>query len=484
MRTRMWRRWLNLFALVSLVVGIVGSSVQAATTVAQPELTLSGVSDLEVASSNELMLTAVNVPAETQITLTLPAGLTTDVAALNQRNNTSSEQFSARLEATDLLITTHAATTLKLAIPITAVTAGNYQLQATAGTLQSNFQAITTTETTPEASESTASSESTEATESAESTADATLQQEEATSETEANSTVVVDEDSTSTPSTPDLDSSLETAATTRATFFLRADQATGTSDIATSFYYGGDFTLSGTLNDTLKEKLTFVLVAYAHSGPGSVLQNRTLGTFNAILGDNQPWKYVVPDSYFPDPSTAMAGALYSFRIEARRTSGEMVSSSFKLAYIQGTIGITAPSQINFGNNLDVKATNAVTYMGRIPTGDKPLAVEDTRVFPAGVKINGWKLTASLTKQMTGETTGTVLTDSLHYLNNGTDYTLSSAASPVASLTTATPGKTTNLSDKWDAQNGLAFEPKPGQPKAEKYSGTVTWNLQETPPNS
>lgn len=84
---------------------------------------------------------------------------------------------------------------------------------------------------------------------------------------------------------------------------------------------------------------------------------------------------------------------------------------------------------------------------------------------------------------MTGASTGTVLTDSLHYLNNGTDYTLSSAASPVVSLQTATPGKNTVISDTWNAQNGLAFEPTPRQPKSEQYSGSVTWNLQETPAN-
>lgn len=459
MRTRMWRRWLNLFALVSLLVGIVGSSVQAATTAARPELILSGASDLKVGTSSELSLTVANVPAETQVAITLPAGLETDVTALNQLNNANSDQFSAQLDATNLLITTYDAIPLKLAIPITAVTAGSYQLQARAGTLQSKLQVIATTESSGSA----------------------------ATSETEdSSSSVVVDQPSTSTQSTPDLSSSLESATAARAStaISLKADQSNGTSDFQTSFYYGGDFTLSGTVKDGLTEKLTFVLVAVSVSGNGPVLKDRTLGTVNVTAEVSQNWKYVVPDSYLPDYSDSMVGTVYKFRLEARRsTNTDSGNASFNLAYIKGMIGITAPSLINFGEDLNVKETSAITYMGKIPTGDKSLAVEDTRVFPTGVKINGWQLTATLTKQMTGQTTGTVLTDSLHYLNNGADSTLSSAAVTVASLATATPGKTTNISSKWDTKTGLAFKPKPGQPKVEKYAGTVTWTLQETLPN-
>lgn len=122
--------------------------------------------------------------------------------------------------------------------------------------------------------------------------------------------------------------------------------------------------------------------------------------------------------------------------------------------------------------------------MGKVATGSQALEVTDTRKIPTGYPINGWNSTVALKKQMTGVTTKGVLTNSLHYIYKGTDNTLSSASSPVMSLTTGTPGKTTPVSAVWDSKNGIAFEPTAGQPVAgEQYTGAVTWTLQDAPVN-
>lgn len=161
MGKRMWRRSLNLLAILSLFLSVAISSVHAATT-AQPEIILCGVNQLQVWESKELSVSTTNLAAETQITLSLPAGLEFDEAQFKQRADVTEEQISIHREQAELVITLHTAMAMKLSLPVIAAKAGTYQLQARTATLQSNQQTVTVTdmqsatETTTEKNDSTA----------------------------------------------------------------------------------------------------------------------------------------------------------------------------------------------------------------------------------------------------------------------------------------------------------------------------------------
>ncbi|MFD0897575.1 cell surface protein [Loigolactobacillus binensis] len=450
MGKRMWRRSLSLLAVLSVFLGIVLSSARAAATT-QSVITLSGIDQMQVGESKTLVMTLVKLPATT-IKLTLPAGLKFDAASFEQQTAATQEQISVQEEQGSVLLTTHTVTTAKINLPLLAVKAGDYRLQAVTNTFQSNQQAIAVT----------AANETTTA------VAEATTTSDDGTTTKQADATV------------PTVASPAVQAASSIA---LKVDQAAG-SGIVTNNYYGGDYQVSGTVWDNTSETLSFYAVMTKISGNGATpVKEQLLGTVKMSSNVTQNWQFAIPDSYLPDVTVQSAGSLYRMRIEARQSTTNFGSGNFQLAYIQGNLGITAPSTITFGNNLSVNETQQLTYLGKIASGDQALTVVDTRTFPASSTLNGWQLTVSLAQQMTGNRTGTILTNSLHYLNDGTDYTLSSAASPVASLVTATPGKNTAVSANWNAQNGLAFEPTPGQPQAEQYGGSVIWNLQETPPN-
>lgn len=487
MGKRMWRRSLNLLAILSLFLSVAISSVHAATT-AQPEITLSGANQLQVGESKELIVSTANLAAETQITLSLPAGLEFDEAQFKQQADVTEEQISVHREQAELVITLHTAMAMKLSLPVIAAKAGTYQLQARTTTLQSNQQTVTVTdmqsatETTTEKNDSTATVTTPE---DGSSTSVAESNNTSSSSTTTASSSATSEKEfSASTSTTPVLNSKSIIQSRASSTISLKVDQSSGTSSLLTNNYYGGDYQVSGTVWDNTAETLSFYAMMTKRDGNGATpAKEQLLGTVKVASNVQQSWQFTIPDSYLPDVNTQSAGSHYRVRIEARQTTSNFGSANFQLAYVQGNLGLTAPSMVNFGDNLSVTETEKRTFLGKIAAGDQPLAVKDTRIFPASSTINGWQLTVSLAQQMTGASTGTVLTDSLHYLNNGTDYTLSSAASPVASLQTATPGKNTVISDTWNAQNGLAFEPTPGQPKSEQYSGSVTWNLQETPAN-
>ncbi|WP_412988863.1 cell surface protein [Pediococcus siamensis] len=451
--------------------------------------------------------------ADTQeVSLVVPVGLEIEQTKLAQTAQTS--HFQYRLESDHLVLTMSKTTAGSFALPFVVNSAGTYSLSCidSGGALKSNVLQISgqsasetsATQATSESQSSTAQSASSEeqassasidnqAQTTAESTkSDSSTNEKESSNAQSASAQANTASDFSVSSSTANSSSKTPTkSGRAGATADYTLDQIPGKHGIAYLYYYANTSAqaISGIVQDTVKEKITasYTLTKLSGSGPNPPQAgvSQSLGTIQATgSGAKDKFSFSIPSNKFPTYTAAIVGSVYQLRVFFTNAQGFVSSFTLRIGYISGDLTLTAPDKIDFGSNLDPNLTGKQVYMGKIAAGSQALSVKDTRVLPSGVTDNGWSLTVALTKQMTGTTTKSVLTNSLHYLNAGTDYTLSSAASPVKNLTTSEPNTTTDISGDWNNQNGLAFEPTAGQPIAgETYSGTVTWNLQDTPAN-
>ncbi|ALS02840.1 hypothetical protein ATZ33_16090 [Enterococcus silesiacus] len=136
---------------------------------------------------------------------------------------------------------------------------------------------------------------------------------------------------------------------------------------------------------------------------------------------------------------------------------------------------VSAPTVLDFGENLKISAKNK-SYP--IASKDDALVVEDYR----GTGEH-WSMTATLLKELSS-TSGHQLTNSLHYKNQNQDYifTLGNAIPVIEKETTDEQG--VDISADWaSTNNGPFLDVKAGQPRAEKYSGSIKWTLQDVPAN-
>ncbi|MBO0472275.1 isopeptide-forming domain-containing fimbrial protein [Enterococcus ureasiticus] len=136
---------------------------------------------------------------------------------------------------------------------------------------------------------------------------------------------------------------------------------------------------------------------------------------------------------------------------------------------------ISAPKMLDFGQNLKISAKDQVYPIG---TKDDDLVVEDHR--GVGEK---WSMNATLQKELTS-TSGHELSNSLHYKDQKNDYifTLGNAI-PITEKETVDE-QAVNISNDWSGTKiGPFLDVKAGKPRAEKYSGTIQWTLQDVPAN-
>ncbi|WP_137597630.1 hypothetical protein [Paucilactobacillus kaifaensis] len=444
------RYLIGLFGAIILLVGGFSPLISRAAETVNPTLILSSnTQTLTVDETHNVTLQGHNLPAASVVTIDLPNGLTVDQDKLLQGLDASKVQ--ATVTSTKLELKLVDQTEFSINVPVKATQAGEYQLQASL-----NATALTSNELSFTSSENESSTSN---------------QTDDSTKETTGQETT--------------LDQTLARSARSGG-FRVTSDQTVAGGALTYVYYYNNNvgLTMTGTVIDPAAQTL---YVGYSISeGAANV---KALGTFNTSGGSKaDKYSYTIPASAFPAFNDTNYGKVYNFRLVFQDKPigqvGTSIPVNLRLVYAKGTLSMTAPSEINFGDQIDPDFTAKPTLMGTVASGDA-LSVIDTREFGTALPYkNGWAVTATLGQQMTGKTNKQTLTDSLHYLNNGTDYTLGSAAVPVYNLKNSAKG-TTNISNTWNGTNGLAFEPAVGQPQAgESYQGVVQWNLQETPANS
>ncbi|AMV62729.1 putative cell surface protein (putative) [Pediococcus damnosus] len=433
-------------------------------------------------------------------TLVVPTGMQLDENALSQSSQAAN--FQSHQESDKLILTVTDQTVKNFTIPLIAETAGTFSLSVLSANqlVTSNVVHVTAMAVPVESSSSTTSGTQAESTSSSaisdsSSTASSTSEQPESSSSAD-----VVSESSSSSSSSETVAKSATSSANKKvisgrsmATAAISIDQTPNILQVSDLYYYGGSTgqPISGFFQDPDKEKVTVNFIITKTSGGGATPPNsgqvQTLGVINTSGGNvKDKFSYMIPAKSLAVHNAGSVGSVYKLTIQF--TDGGTKPSSirqanFRLLYVDGELTLTAPDSIGFGTDLDAKATGNPVYMNKTVTGN-PLAVKDTRKIPTGAIVNGWSVTATLAKQMTGTNNEGVLANSLHYINAGTDYVLGPAAVPVKALPKSEPGTTNNISATWNSTNGLAFEPTAGQPVGGgAYSGAVTWTLQDTPGN-
>lgn len=477
------RYLVGLFGALVLLIAGASPLIAHAAQETIPIITLSSnTTSVEVNNSQTMTLQADNLPTNSIITIDLPTGVTTDQDQLNK--GLSSDQIKSTVSNNQLTLQTTDLTLVTVKIPIIASSAGQIKLQAQLGdgSTSSNVLVFDVTEPLIEESSSSSSNSS--------STSQAVTSSSESTSTSSSSQSVSSESQDKSNDTKSSIVSSgnENTTKSSRAiTISATSDQVAPGSGLTYVYFYNNNLglTMTGKVQTATARNL---YVSYSLVEVGQSASMKLLGRFQTQGSNvNEPYSFTIPSSAFP-AFASNYGKVYSFRLQFSEgplsSPGNTSIVNLRLVYAKGELTMQAPSNISFGENLDANFTTIPQLMGTITSNDK-LTVDDTREIGGTVPYrNGWSVTATLAQQMTGQTSQKELTNSLHYLNNGTDYTLGSSAVPVYSKAHAEK-ETVDISKTWNENNGLAFEPTVGQPEAgEHYQGVVQWNLQETPSNS
>lgn len=135
---------------------------------------------------------------------------------------------------------------------------------------------------------------------------------------------------------------------------------------------------------------------------------------------------------------------------------------------------VSAPSSISFGEDLKVSAKNQIYG---IETMKDNLTVQDSRAIKSS-----WTMTAKMVSILTS-TSGHELPNAVRYSSNGDSTIINQTATTIMEHTNKNEDPLT-INDTWNKENeGLILKIDGGKAKAESYSGTIQWTLQDTPPN-
>ena len=135
---------------------------------------------------------------------------------------------------------------------------------------------------------------------------------------------------------------------------------------------------------------------------------------------------------------------------------------------------VSAPSSISFGEDLKVSAKNQIYG---IETMKDNLTVQDSRAIKSS-----WTMTAKMVSILTS-TSGHELPNAVRYSSNGESTIINQTATTIMEHTNKNDDPLT-INDTWSKENeGLILKIDGGKAKAESYSGTIQWTLQDTPPN-
>lgn len=455
---------------------------------------------VHVGDAVEIKVNQLKTVEESSIdfSMIIPTGVIIDKTALSQA--ATNDGFKYQLESDKLNLTLTPKTSKNFVIKLIAQSAGEFSIS-----ILDSKQALTSNVVQIGAQAEASSAESTSSSSSLPSTADESKNSVSSSSvekvESSSSQAISSAEDSSSQVSSSAESSSTEASSNAKTTSGksartivnanIKLDQAVNNINISYIYIVMQVIQikpLQVIFKIQTKKRLPLPITLTKLSGNGATPpQNgvvQTLGTFTTDGANAKTaFSYSLLANKFAAWTTNSVGSVYVLRVMFAGTGGQK-SFNIRIVYTDGLLSLTAPSNIDFGSDLNAEFTGNPIYMGKVATGSQALEVTDTRKIPTGYPINGWNSTVALKKQMTGVTTKGVLTNSLHYIYKGTDNTLSSASSPVMSLTTGTPGKTTPVSAVWDSKNGIAFEPTAGQPVAgEQYTGAVTWTLQDAPVN-
>ncbi len=135
---------------------------------------------------------------------------------------------------------------------------------------------------------------------------------------------------------------------------------------------------------------------------------------------------------------------------------------------------VSAPSSISFGEDLKVSAKNQIYG---IETMKDNLTVQDSRAIKSS-----WTMTAKMVSILTS-TSGHELPNAVRYSSNGDSTIINQTATTIMEHTNKNDDPLI-LNDTWNKESeGLILKIDGGKAKAESYSGTIQWTLQDTPPN-
>ncbi|SBO16506.1 pectate lyase-like adhesive domain-containing protein [Carnobacterium divergens] len=135
---------------------------------------------------------------------------------------------------------------------------------------------------------------------------------------------------------------------------------------------------------------------------------------------------------------------------------------------------VSAPSSISFGEDLKVSAKNQIYG---IETMKDNLTVQDSRAIKSS-----WTMTAKMVSILTS-TSGHELPNAVRYSSNGESTIINQTATTIMEHTNKNDDPLI-LNDTWNKESeGLILKIDGGKAKAESYSGTIQWTLQDTPPN-
>ncbi|KOS63084.1 hypothetical protein AN161_09150 [Lysinibacillus sp. FJAT-14222] len=170
----------------------------------------------------------------------------------------------------------------------------------------------------------------------------------------------------------------------------------------------------------------------------------------------------------------ATVSGTYSTKDEFKGTSNEVrtiIAAVLKFDSV--------PKVIDFGENLVISSRTKKYHPIEI---DVPLAVKDTRKSSSPTP-KSWRVMAKLKEPLTVKGTDIKL-NGLFYHYGREDLYLTEDTSAEIYTRKTTDGKKVNISSTWsDDGDGLYLEVPAGTARADAYEGTITWMLQDVPPN-
>ncbi|MFC6346069.1 WxL domain-containing protein [Vagococcus carniphilus] len=135
---------------------------------------------------------------------------------------------------------------------------------------------------------------------------------------------------------------------------------------------------------------------------------------------------------------------------------------------------VTSPTHLSFGNNLSISSQKE-TYS--VFSKDEDLQVQDNR---AGKK--NWRMTARLISDFK-TTENEKLKETFLFKTKEVENPITTSAETVIVERNSEMSELVNLSQGWNAEEGLMISVPPGVAKSKEYQAKMQWNLQDVPEN-
>lgn len=227
--------------------------------------------------------------------------------------------------------------------------------------------------------------------------------------------------------------------------------------------YDGEDFKLSGQVSD---EDGKAVSAFYKIDNQNPV----EIEKFTQNKGENKKFDYsaIIKKEQLKD------GNKHKIIVYAQDDEG--LKSEEKSVTIKAFIGelqfISAPKEISFGKNLAISTKNKTYY---ITQKEEELIVKDTRIFKSA-----WKMSLKLQQPLTGSS-GEVINSAVRYDNKPVKVNDNMVIFQ-QNASGEQEEKEFNISKDWiGKRQGLNLDIPGGKARAEVYTTTMLWTLEDTP---